>query len=333
MSFIRRIFTKKNNEDYETILSILANDIQKRQLKLSEIRLRERRSTLLSTLYTLGAWVAYVSVWYYDSLPAMKTISNPGVAKGVKALPVLFGPVVVLFIRRIGQIWYQRKGDAEEKMIQTLMKERRDKVEEIKKKTNYYSTRDLIQRYDDGSPATPLRPRINPGQALPVTPQQPPLPNSINTNGKAVNPALQAQLSPITPLSLLPQRRQWYDRLADSILGDDDPNMASPSSRYALICEKCFAHNGLVKESMWEDAQYVCPKCNHFNASIRSKRSRQQPSTSPSASATLSPSTPASTTLITPQRLPSQQPPHSPQESDLPNVDHMEVDTEVDAST
>ena len=82
-----------------------------------------------------------------------------------------------------------------EKMIQTLMKERRDKVEEIKKKTNYYSTRELIQRYDDGSPATPLRPRINPGQALPVTPQQPPLPNSINANGKAVNPALQAQLS------------------------------------------------------------------------------------------------------------------------------------------
>ena len=51
------------------------------------------------------------------------------------------------------------------------------------------------------------------------------------------------------------QRRQWYDRLADSILGDDDPNIASPSSRYALICEKCFTHNGLVKESMWEDAR------------------------------------------------------------------------------
>jgi endoplasmic reticulum junction formation protein lunapark len=75
------------------------------------------------------------------------------------------------------------------------MKERRDKVEEIKKKTNYYSTRDLIQRYDVASPATPLRPRVNPGQPLPITPQQHPFLNSINTNGKAVNPALQAQLS------------------------------------------------------------------------------------------------------------------------------------------
>jgi endoplasmic reticulum junction formation protein lunapark len=124
---------QKNDDDYESILSTLANDIRNRQLKLSEIRLRERRSTLLATLYTLGTWVAYVSVWYCDSLPVMKT-SNPGVAKGVKVLPVLFGPVVyvfipashpaspnsqcrILFIRRIVQIWYQRKGDAEGEII------------------------------------------------------------------------------------------------------------------------------------------------------------------------------------------------------------------------
>ena len=80
--------------------------------------------------------------------------------------------------------------------MQTLMKERREKVEEIKKKTNYYSTRDLIQRYDETSPATPLQVRVNPGQSLPVTPQQQqPFSNNISTNGKGMNPALQAQLS------------------------------------------------------------------------------------------------------------------------------------------
>ena len=78
-------------------MSNLANDIRKRQLKLSEIRLRERRSTLLTTLYTLGAWVAYVGVWYFDSLPSVKT-ETFGVAKGVKVVPVLFGPVVYVYI-------------------------------------------------------------------------------------------------------------------------------------------------------------------------------------------------------------------------------------------
>lgn len=91
---------------------------------------------------------------------------------------------------------------------------------------------------------------------------------------------------PVTPQP--PPRKQWYDKLADAILGDDDAT-GSPSSRYALICQKCFAHNGLVKESVWQDtresnyvlaafrsdinncsAEYVCPKCGHFNPSARS---------------------------------------------------------------
>ena len=75
--------------------------------------------------------------------------------------------------------------------------------------------------------------------------------------------------------------------------------------------------------------EYICPKCNHFNASTRSKRSRQKQGaspTSPNASVTSSPKTPTSSTR-------QKSLPQSPQESDLPNVDRMEVDTEVDASS
>jgi hypothetical protein len=69
-----------------------------------------------------------------------------------------------------------------------------------------------------------------------------------------------------TPLP--PPRKQWYDKLADALLGEDDPNIASPSSRYALICEKCFMHNGLVKESMWPDARkFTRPSCASLGAS------------------------------------------------------------------
>ena len=57
--------------------------------------------------------------------------------------------------------------------------------------------------------------------------------------------------SPQRPMP--PPRKQWYDKLADAILGDDDSSVNIAASRYALICQKCFAHNGLVKESVWED--------------------------------------------------------------------------------
>lgn len=73
------------------------------------------------------------------------------------------------------------------------MKKRRDKVEEIKKKTNYYSTRDLIQKYDESSPAgTPLRQRFPPGQ-VPQTPQGRPIPNGNNAMTPGPRSGLQAQ--------------------------------------------------------------------------------------------------------------------------------------------
>ncbi|KDR84493.1 hypothetical protein GALMADRAFT_133778 [Galerina marginata CBS 339.88] len=344
MSFIRRMFAKKNEEDYETILSNLANDIQKRQLQLSEIRLRERRSTLVVTLYTLAAWVAYVSLWYLKALPDLKDgtyIRTKSVERIIKGIPVAVGPIVILFIRRVVQIWYKSKGDAEEKTLKELMKKRRDKVEEIKKKTNFYSTRDLIQKYDEPSSSpTPLRQRLPPGQIPPTTPQR----VGGTPNGKSVqqtpapSASLQAHLSPATPTyPLAPPRKQWYDKLADALLGDDDLNIASPSSRYALICEKCFNHNGLVKESLWEDAQYVCPKCGHFNASARSKKERSRQSASPSSSPASSPSRP---TAVLPsnqiQLQISSTVPKSPAkepERDLPTVDGTEsTPMEVDST-
>jgi endoplasmic reticulum junction formation protein lunapark len=63
----------------------------------------------------------------------------------------------------------------------------------------------------------------------------------------------------LAPQRPLPSpRRQWYDKLADVLLGDDGLEKSEnfpASSRYALICRNCFTHNGLVKESMWEEAR------------------------------------------------------------------------------
>ena len=56
-----------------------------------------------------------------------------------------------------------------EKSLQNLMKQRREKVEEIKKKTNYYTTRDLLQKYDESNPTeTPVR---KPGPMVPAPAQ------------------------------------------------------------------------------------------------------------------------------------------------------------------
>ncbi|KIK95952.1 hypothetical protein PAXRUDRAFT_826514 [Paxillus rubicundulus Ve08.2h10] len=281
MSFLSRWFGKGNSEDYETILSSLAADVQKRQTRLAEIRLRERRTTLQFTLGTFFLWFAYVSLWYTRTLPSTWRESGPG------KVAILVGPILILFARRMMQIWYSWKGGREEKTLMEVLKKQRAKVEEIKKKTNYYSTRNLIEKYDEQLPlssaSTPLRKRDVPTPSAPQTPRAPPPPlqqqQQLQTpNGQTKGPPL--QLSP-TPQPIQAIRKQWYDKLADAILGDDGQSASVAASRYALICQKCFAHNGLVKESLWDDTQYLCPKCGFFNHSARSKKQAMPRAPSP----------------------------------------------------
>lgn len=176
-----------------------------------------------------------------------------------------------------------------ERQLVTLRKQQRETIEEIKKKTNYYSTRTLIERYDEGPGAdTPLRRRI-PMQGLPGTPSATPQRAPTPQPPKVVTPQTPAQVSsnlqqhlsrmccsscneshsterepcaasPQRPIP--PPRKQWYDKLADAILGDDDTSNAA-ASRYALICQRCFAHNGLVKESLWEDTRESTARFRH----------------------------------------------------------------------
>ncbi|KIK39895.1 hypothetical protein CY34DRAFT_807743 [Suillus luteus UH-Slu-Lm8-n1] len=269
MSLVTRWFSKSGSENYEEVLSALAADVARRQTRLAEIRLRERRTTLQFTLGTLSLWISFVYLWYTRTLPAAWHDSL------LAKVAVLVGPVIILFARRMMQIWYSWKGGREEKTLRVVTQKQRAKVEEIKKKTNYDSTRSLLEKYAD--PSTPIR-RLQP-------PSQPRTPLSTNPQAHMQTPVVQQsnlplQLSP-TPQPIQPTRKQWYDKLADAILGDEESSMNVAASRYALICQKCFSHNGLVKESVWEDTQYVCPKCGFLNPSARSKRLGLQRTPSP----------------------------------------------------
>jgi len=63
-----------------------------------------------------------------------------------------------------------------EKTLVTLRKQQREKIEEIKKKTNYYTTRNLLDRYDESasSPGTTPRQRQIAPQTPIKAPQRPP---------------------------------------------------------------------------------------------------------------------------------------------------------------
>ena len=89
-----------------------------------------------------------------------------------------------------------------EKSLVALRKKQRDKIEQIKKQTNYYSTRNLLERYDEPSTTdSPLRRRVpvpaSPA-VVPVTPQRPQgklPPAQMLQTPQPISPSLQQQLS------------------------------------------------------------------------------------------------------------------------------------------
>ncbi|KAH7096809.1 hypothetical protein BKA62DRAFT_718528 [Auriculariales sp. MPI-PUGE-AT-0066] len=235
---------QREPENYEALLSNIASDIADRRARLADIRQRQRRATFWLTVYAGSTWVVYVALWYVRLLP--------------NAHPVLVGPILILFARRIMEAWYTRIGNAEEATLKKLI--------DIKKKTNYYSTRNLLERYDEtGTPKKPNVPPPGPGAPSPgqikvlIPPQRP---------GQAL-PQTAYSLSPVQQ-PVTPPKRQWYDRFVDVVLGEDTEG---GSGKYALICSRCFAHNGLVKEEIWNKTKYTCPKCGFFNDAPAAKGS------------------------------------------------------------
>lgn len=45
--------------------------------------------------------------------------------------------------------------------------------------------------------------------------------------------------NPIIPIT--PPKQQWFDKVLDVLVGE-----VGAETKYALVCSRCFAHNGLV---------------------------------------------------------------------------------------
>ena len=100
-----------------------------------------------------------------------------------------------------------------EKSLAALKQARRNKVEDFKKRTNYYETRELLERYEDG-PSTPGVPFARPiddpssrrqSQLFPATPQRAvsavPPNTPANLRNQPISPGLQRQLARTYPMS------------------------------------------------------------------------------------------------------------------------------------
>ncbi len=206
-----------------------------------------------------------------------------------------------------------------EQNLETILTLQRSKVEELKAKTQFYSTQSLLDRFDpDSAPSSPkvstptmARKSLGGGQRLsPGTPRIPYPQHLLSPEQRlrqkesvqslrarhslgredvdresletsftqtvgdvgtvpTILDAGRVSLSPATthPLPQIAQRAPTFlDRVLELIIGEDE---TSPAHRYALICQKCFSHNGLAPAGTNDvDAariKYACPCCGFVN--------------------------------------------------------------------
>ncbi|KAJ1311771.1 hypothetical protein OPQ81_010239 [Rhizoctonia solani] len=276
MGLFSWLSSKKAPSDTD-VLEAIAESIRTRDAHLSEIRLREKRARFLCSLYSTAIWALYLAAWFTSMLPSLegrRTLLGWRIPKSVEKVllltPAVLGPLFIYQIRRLIRAWYKRQEALEEAELKKLRAEQKKKVEEVKTKYNFDKIRALIEPQSE----TPRRedPNANIRQrAITMNPSTP------HTSAKQLNQRAQPALGPrspprlqvpatIPPRPVQPPRRGWLDRVADKVLGEDEMSpIGVAHSRYALICERCFSHNGLVKESEWEMIQYICPKCGHMN--------------------------------------------------------------------
>jgi hypothetical protein len=81
-----------------------------------------------------------------------------------------------------------------EKTLRELRKRQHTKIEEIKKKTDYYATRDLLQKYDETPANSPLRGPPSAAQSTPISHSKP----GILPSNKPTTP-LSASQGPMRP--------------------------------------------------------------------------------------------------------------------------------------
>lgn len=204
---------------------------------------------LLWILYSTILWIIYILYYLYA---IHGNYENDVLTVALFLAPIVLGPLAIFYFRKMLRWIYLKRLSSIKTNLASLRKQQKLKVEELNKKTAYYSTKSLLDRYD---PTSEKKKELDEEKRKKMMQEA--------KRGKAAPSTAAAQLKHTQP----PPKQHWYDKVADALVGD-----SGPETKYALICIHCYAHNGLVLPQEVDTIQYTCPHCHQFNPSRKSRK-------------------------------------------------------------
>jgi hypothetical protein len=159
--------------------------------------------------------------------------------------------------------FYRRKQHYERLSLEEQRKRQKETVHELKTKTKFTRVKNLLETYGDERPSAAglvQRPIAIAQQPIPrpLQQNQPQQQNQQQNQSQQHNqpqqqnqPKQQNQENQSQKEGL---QKQWYDKLFDAIIGP----VESANNKYALICTRCFTHNGLVLPEAYATTRTIC---------------------------------------------------------------------------
>lgn len=266
MGLLDWLRSSDNPDAIETLLKGLAEQTSQLEGKQHRVAARRDSVTLIISLHGTLAYLVYLLLLYVDVLPDSSMLPPHWAV-------LVFWPLLILALRQLGLKFFNHRLRSLAHQLDTVRKRQHAEIEKLKKQTRYDETRALIERLESPRPQ-PQQQHQQPSQqkgktprkSMPAkftsasaTPQGSPIkPNVGNTpamgtpvgqRGGLAGPEGaggarpgQGETTMMSPPGSA-ARRGWADRFADVLLGE---NEGGGGGQYALICGKCFNHNGLV---------------------------------------------------------------------------------------
>nr|XP_010907838.3 uncharacterized protein At2g24330 [Elaeis guineensis] len=293
------------SEDYEKRLQSLSKEEAAVHARMKRRAQSSRR--MVRNLIVLSVIVEVIAVVY--AIMTTRSLDLNWQMRAVRVLPMFVLPGLSSVIYSTLVSFTRMLDRKDQKTLERLRAERKAKIDELKERTNYYTTQELIQKYDldptaKAAAASVLASKLGADSGLKVFVGDEPKTNSL-AKSKDVE---------LVQSDGLRNRKQSHSRsdhagsattyvvdetsmgfrgdsqdvpvqspkVVEHFKGSSPSNGGwiariaallvgeDPSQSYALICGNCHMHNGLARKEDFPHITYYCPHCDALNTSQQS---------------------------------------------------------------
>lgn len=239
-------FLSKNNFDpqaFEKELSQISSKIATNERNLNKFTNNVNRT---KKFILRNGLLIYLSGVAYMLLNMRFDFSRLDLTKEI--IFIVAFPVLLLLINRVVLVkLFNFRKNKYELELESLKLKHEEKIEELKQKTNFQSTRSLLERFSDGHD-------IN--EEIELKKKELEELNRLSAAMAADQEKGKGQQGSTN------KKKNVLDFMVNSFIGSDDE--LSSGHRFALICQNCHNHNGLAPPGK-VSIKYRCPVCGFFN--------------------------------------------------------------------